>query len=83
MKPQAKPVEVYPRIVTNGKYYRIEIGPEKYDKIREDWAYGCTWDTRWLWLARLRLRGILRDDAYYESIKPDRWKPVTQKHLTK
>ena len=69
-------IYVFPRIVTNGKYYRIETKPGKYDQQHGYYFGSWDWQTKWYWRAVRRLKRIAYWQNYAESIKPDRWKPV-------
>ena len=64
----------YPRLVTNGKYYRIEISPGDYERELEFDC--CFFETKSLWIAKRRLKMCREQEEYLESTTPDKWRPV-------
>lgn len=66
----------FPRLVTNGTYFRVELEPGKFEQDYWEEGLQCDWQTRHLWIAKRKFRYVLARIEYNESVKPDKWVPV-------
>lgn len=66
----------FPRLVTNGTYFRIETAPGVFEQDYCEYGGQYDWQTKSRWIARRKFRYVLRKAEYEESIKPEKWVPV-------
>lgn len=66
----------FPRIVYNGTHYRIETSEARYDQEYGSFGRHWSWETRYFWRARRRWEQLMRDIAWSEARKPERWRTV-------